>query len=426
MHPRHVPRFLLGAFALVVLLAALMIYRALPPAHLVLLAGAPTTSYADFAARYREQLHRHGVTLEIRSTGGSLANLEAIRDPNTDADLALTVTGLASATDAQQLYSLGGVSRGALWIFYRHDPPIDRVSDMLGMRISTGAPGSSINASVHSILTEGGALVDPAKAIQLSEPDAIAALSTGAIDAMFLTGLPDSQAVRAALQLPGVRLMSVAQASAIAQRDKTITAVVLPRGSVDLKRDIPSSDVTLLAASSSLIARRDLHPALQYLMLEVAKDTHREPDIFQKYGEFPAPQARDLPLSPYAERFYRNGRPFLFDYLPFWLAAFADRAMWIGLPLLALLLPTLPLATQGFYWLVGRQLRRCIRDLRALEREVRDNQESTRTAEYLQRLDVINQSVRSLMVPEALMTKVSELHGVIDRMQRDLNRLAKN
>ena len=421
---RSLTQVLLGIFAALLLLAAVMIYRALPPSHMVLMAGAPTTSYADFAARYVEALRRHGVDLEIRYTGGALANLEAIRDPDNSADLALTITGLASEGDARRLYSLGGVSRGALFIFYRSPQAIDRVSEMQGMRISTGAPGSSINATVRAILEEGGALGDGSRAVQLPEPDAIAALSSGAIDAMFVTGLPNSQAIRKTSQLPGVRLISVSQAGAIAQRDKTLSAVVLPRGYIDLKADLPANDVSLLAASTSLIVHQDLHPALQYLMLEVMKTIHREPDVFQRYGEFPAPQTRDLPLSPYAERFYRNGRRFLFDYLPFWLAALADRAVWIGVPLLALLLPALPLAVPGFYWATGRQLRRRILDLRVLEQEIHANREAARWAQFEQRAENIDLALRSLSVPEGLKGKVFELRGTVELVKRDLNRLA--
>ena len=78
--------------------------------------------------------------------------------------------------------------------------------------------------------------------------------------------------------------MNVSQAGAIALRDQTLSTVVLPRGYIDLSADLPPADVTMLSVSSSLIVRRDLHPALQYLMLEVAKNTHREPDVFQRYG----------------------------------------------------------------------------------------------------------------------------------------------
>ena len=426
MHHRKLLRLILAIFASIMALAALLIYHALPPSHLVLMAGAPTTTYADFAARYQEQLRRHRVTLEIRSTGGSLANLEAMRDPSKGADIALTVTGLTTEGDAKRLASLGGIARGALWIFYRADKPIDRIADLHGMRISTGAPGSAINAYVRAVLAQAGALKEPSMAVQLPELDAIAAITGGKIDVMFLAGLPDSQAIRRALSLSGVRLMNVSQAGAIALRDQTLSTVVLPRGYIDLSADLPPADVTMLSVSSSLIVRRDLHPALQYLMLEVAKNTHREPDVFQRYGEFPAPQPRDLPLSPYAERFYRDGRPFLFDYLPFWVAAFADRAVWIGVPMLAILLPAMQLAAPGFLWLTGRRLRKCIHELRMLEREIHLNRAVSRLADYERRLEAIDQSVRELSVPEGLMSKAFELRGTIDYVKRDLSRMANS
>ena len=129
------------------------------------------------------------------------------------------------------------------------------------MRISTGAPGSAINAYVRAVLAQAGALKEPSMAVQLPELDAIAAITGGKIDVMFLAGLPDSQAIRRALSLSGVRLMNVSQAGAIALRDQTLSTVVLPRGYIDLSADLPPADVTMLSVSSSLIVRRDLHPA---------------------------------------------------------------------------------------------------------------------------------------------------------------------
>jgi len=56
--------------------------------------------------------------------------------------------------------------------------------------------------------------------------------------------------------------------------------------------------------------RKDLHPALQYLLLEVMREVHWAPGPFNRLGEFPAEQPNDLPLSPTAEAFYRSGPSF--------------------------------------------------------------------------------------------------------------------
>jgi hypothetical protein len=74
--------------------------------------------------------------------------------------------------------------------------------------------------------------------------------------------------------------------------------VVLWQGLVDLTatRDIPDADVNLLASGNSLLVRKDLHPALQYLLLEAIREVHSAPGPFNRLGEFPSEQPNDLPL----------------------------------------------------------------------------------------------------------------------------------
>ena len=95
----------------------------------------------------------------------------------------------------------------------------------------------------------------------------------------------------------------------------------------------------MVAATASLVARHDLHPALVQLLVQAARQAHGQPGWFNRSGEFPNPGVTDLPLSPEAERFYRSGPPWLQHYLPFWLANFIDRMWVVLLPLLAALLP---------------------------------------------------------------------------------------
>ena len=64
--------------------------------------------------------------------------------------------------------------------------------------------------------------------------------------------------------------------------------MVLWRGLIDLSRDIPNSDVDLLALRNRLLVRKELHPALQYLLLEAMREVHSAPGPFNRFGEFPA------------------------------------------------------------------------------------------------------------------------------------------
>ena len=60
--------------------------------------------------------------------------------------------------------------------------------------------------------------------------------------------------------------------------------------------------------------------------------------LYRNHAEFMA-------VAKEAERFYRNGPPFLQRYLPFWLAVLVDRLIVLLVPVIALLIPLLiPLA----------------------------------------------------------------------------------
>ena len=135
-----------------------------------------------------------------------------------------------------------------------------------------------------------------------------------------------------ALGAPGIRLMSVAQAEAIAKTVPGLKHVVLWRGLIDLSRDIPNSDVDLLASRNRVLVRKDLHPALQYLLLEAMREVHWPAGPFNRLGEFPAEQPNDLPLSPTAEAFYRSGPTFWQRYTSFWLTSLLNRIVFFVIP----------------------------------------------------------------------------------------------
>jgi hypothetical protein len=79
----------------------------------------------------------------------------------------------------------------------------------------------------------------------------------------------------------------------------------------DLAKDLPPADVVLLAPKASLVVRKDLHSAIQYLLLNAAVQIHSGPGIFQHAGQFPAAETIDVPLSSEANRFYKSGPSFL-------------------------------------------------------------------------------------------------------------------
>ena len=173
--------------------------------------------------------------------------------------------------------------------------------------------------------------------------------------------------VERTITAPGIRLMSVAQAEAIAKTVPGLKHVVLWRGLIDLSRDIPNSDVDLLALRNRLLVRKELHPALQYLLLEAMREVHSAPGPFNRFGEFPAEQPNDLPLSARAEAFYRSGPLFWQRYTSFWISSLLSRIVFFVIPILAALIPVVGFTLSFYRWLHIRRAGRLYRALGKLK-----------------------------------------------------------
>src|SRR5262245_17175075 len=166
--------------------------------------------------------------------------------------------------------------------------------------------------------------------------------------------------------------MNVAQAEAIAKTIPGLKHLVLSRGIISLTRDIPNTDVDLLASRNNLLVRNDLHPALQYLLLEAMREVHWTPGPFNRLGEFPAEQPNDLPLSHTAEAFYRSGSTFWQRYTSFWLASLLNRIVFFVIPVVAALIPIIGYAPRFVRWLYVRRINHLHRALGNVERALTD------------------------------------------------------
>jgi uncharacterized protein len=360
MRPRS-PLIIVIASAAIALAALYVIYRLvdpLPPRHLAIAAGMAGSGYDNFARQYARILARNGVELEIRNSAGAVENLDLLRDPASGVQAALTTFGFTQPADEDILYSLGGLSSAAILIFYRNAEPITVFTQFHGKRISIGIPGTALRSLLLEVLKATEALDASTQLVDLDHTQAMDALIAGEIDVAIL---PQSQLdggpLQQALNAPGIRLMSVAQAEAIAKTIPGLKHVVLWRGLIDLSRDIPNSDIDLLASRNRLLVREDLHPALQYLLLEAMREVHWPSGPFNSLGEFPTEQPNDLPLSPTAQAFYRSGPTMWQRYTSFWLTSLLNRIVFFVIPVVVALIPVIGFALTFYRWLYVRRNR---------------------------------------------------------------------
>jgi TRAP-type uncharacterized transport system substrate-binding protein len=396
------------AISIVLLALAYLVLDPQPPRHVVLATGPAQGAYAEFGTRYQRWLRAHGIEVELRGTQGSAENLRLLKDPHSGVDLAFVQGGSAERSsgtepDDESLVSLGSLFLEPVWLFYRtdaaerlaHAPLLTSLAQLPGWRVSVGTPGSGVPQLVRHLLDANH--VDHAALTleHLEQTPSVVALLDGRIDALVFASAPQSLMVQMLLQTPGIALLDVAQAEAYVRRFPFLAPATLPRGVVDLARDLPPHDLHLVAPTATLVARSDTHPALVQLFLQAAHAIHGGAGWFRRKGEFPNAQTTELPLAKEAERYYRSGPPLLQHWLPFWLANLVDRMWPVLAALVAVLLPLSRAVPPLYEFRVRSRIFRWYGQLRALEAEVGERP----AQELLHELERLERRVERLRVP---------------------------
>ena len=283
-----------GAVLVWALVAAL---KPLPGRDVTMATGPPGSAYAHFAERYRQIMARDGVRLHLVPTNGAVANLERLRDPAAGVSAGFVQSGTTSEQESPDLVSLGAVFYEPLWAFCRCATLPELIVRTSRPRVSTGPVGSATRPMALKVLALNGLKQGNLELSADAPEEAARRLLAGEIDVALMFSAWDGPVVQNLLSTPGITLMNWRRADAYVALDPKLSKLVLPEGVIDLAADRPAADTLLIAAKASLVVRRELHPALQYLLLRAAMEVHSRADMFQHAGEFPAAEAIDLPIS---------------------------------------------------------------------------------------------------------------------------------
>jgi hypothetical protein len=260
--------------------------------------------------------------------------------------------------------------------------------------------------------------LDPAQLTLLHEAQtpAVVELLEGRSDAVVFASAPESLIVQMLLRTPGIRLFDFAQAEAYTRRLPFLDAVTLPRGVVDLAKDLPPADVHLVAPTATLLARKGTHPALEQLLVQAAAEVHGNAGWFQKKGDFPNARNTERPLAKEAQRFYTSGPPVLQRYLPFWLANLVDRMWPVLVTIVAALIPLSRMLPPLYQFRIRSRIFRWYAQLR----EVEDAVGKRPAEELLADLQAIESRVEGVSVP---LSYADELYSLRSHIQMVGNRL---
>jgi len=406
------------ASALLVFLLAWVYGAPSPPKRTVIATGVQEGGYQTYALRYQEIFRRNGIELEIHPSNGAMDNFNLLLDPKEQIDFGFVQAGVTHGMSRDGLVAVGSVYVEPLWVFRRHESEsFDEITQLKGKRIAIGPEGSGTRVLALQILEGHGMAGAPTVLSPLTGLAAADAMQRGEVDAVFAVGSAQSGAVWTLLFTPGFDLLDCSQAEAYARRLPFLQVLTLPRGTIDLERNVPDRDIRLVGPTARLLAREGTHPALIDLMLQAAAEVHGGPDVFQHSGQFPNAGVGKIPLASEAERYYKSGKPFLQRYLPFWAATLLSRLAFLILPVAAVLFPLVRLAPSLYAWRIRSRVVRYYGELKVLELEAQADERAHDEAHWLARLDHIEAAVNRLRVPLSYADQLYTLRGHVDMVR---------
>lgn len=357
-----------------ILFATLWVLVPPPPRSIELATGFPTGLYQKFGEKLQTELAREGVSLKLRTTGGTSDNLALLSNPDSGVDFAMVQGGVADLLKHPNFVSIAGVFYEPVWVWYRESSfpnesgRLGLLSQLKGKRISIGNEGSGTLSLASQLLEASGLTLGDVRAEKLKPLDALEKFKKGELDAVFLVSAAEAPLVKSFYETPGIRLMSFEQAEAYVHLFPFLSKVTVPRGVVSIGYDLPKQDIQVLAATATLVGKQDVSPALVTLLLGATYDILKTYSYLQKPGEFPSGTGLDFPLHVDAEIYLKDGPSLLHRYLPFWTAVWIGRFAKIVIPLLVILIPLFTYIPAAKNLLLRLKLSQVYDELKVIER----------------------------------------------------------
>jgi ABC-type nitrate/sulfonate/bicarbonate transport system substrate-binding protein len=419
-----------AALAVGLLVLAYLWLDPAPPKRVTLATGPAQSAYDEFGKRYRQALAANGIEVSLLPSQGSSDNLRLLREGKADLGFVQGGSNERSTTEESGLESLGSLFVEPIWLFYREEAArkatptatLSSLTQLQGLRLNVGTAGSGVPRLMDRLFEANKIDTQRITISQLEQTPATVAFLGGELDAIVFASAPESLMVQMLLQTPGVKLMDFAQSEAYSRRFPFLTPVVLPRGVVDLARDLPPADLRLVATTTALLTRKQTHPALLQLFAQAARDIHGSAGWFNRAGAFPNIEHSEYPVSREAERAIQGGQPFLQRYLPFWLANLVER-MWLALGIIiAILLPLSRIVPPLYQFRIRSRVFRWYGQLRAIENQMQAQQADP--AQLAEQLDALEDKAGRISVPLSYADELYALRNNINLVRRKLEEMS--
>jgi TRAP-type uncharacterized transport system substrate-binding protein len=386
-----------------------------PPMSASMATGPEGGGYRIFAEKLKNELAKQGFELSLIPSAGSSDNLERLLAADSPVQIALVQSGLErqlDAADHDRLQSLGAMYQEPLWLFYRSGISLDRIADLLPLRLALGSAGSGTLAATEAILGANAITPEqyPPSWQTTGGGKAGKALMAGELDAAFFVGPAENALVQQLAAHPELSLATFRRAAAYEARLPFFNRVEVNEGLLNLAQNSPPKNIVTLSPVATLVVNRDFHPGLVPLFLEASREVMKNGTLLDKAGAFPSAEPRTFALSGDAEHYYRSGLPLLQRYLPFRIASLADRYIILLIPLLVVLIPLLKAIGPLYRWRIRARIYRWYKYLREIDRQLDAGTLPERLDVEIERLEQLEDELAKVEVPLSYSNELYELH----------------
>jgi TRAP-type uncharacterized transport system substrate-binding protein len=389
-------------FLLIFALAILIWFAKPAPPKEVLMATGTGGSYRVLGEKYQAYFKKKGIELKLVETHGSKENLQHLIDRKDPIQAAFVQGGMIAADNLSGVESLGSVDYEPVWMFYRKNAFNESMHvsdrDIAKLKINIGPVGSGTRTQALNIFKLNGLNSGAPNLLSMGNAEGVYALERGEIDAVILVDGFDSLNVQRLITNPKIKLASFVRADAYTRLLPYFEELTVPMGGFDLGKNIPDHPIQLISTTTNLLVDNRIHPAIQVLFLEAAREINGSKSYFAKAGEFPAYLNAEAPLSDEAKFFYEKGTPTLMKYLPFWLAEFLERMFFLLLPFAAFAYPIIKSIPTYRTNLAKKQINTIYKELDKFEKNTIESFDPARRGEYI---EVLNQMERRVLSSKA-------------------------
>jgi TRAP-type uncharacterized transport system substrate-binding protein len=313
----------LSAFLLVALVLQL------PPRQIVIEAGPKGGFFDSTASLLKESLGRQGVRVAIINSEATLDIIGHVNESDSNIDIGF-IAHEVKAGQYPNVKSLGSVIMDPLFIFSRRDLELQSPADFIDLKLGVGPKNTGGRLLTDIILDEYGITPESSTYIELSLRQMANALRDGAIDVGFFLQPTTNKIVAEIGTLGYGNLVPVNHASAMVKKYGYLHHLTIERGSFSLLNNLPPSNVNMIGIPATVVAKKDLHPAIAVLVSLALKDAYRPPTLVSARASFPSMNYEfDLDADVEADQIYKHSPgyvPFLYRILNFWIAGLLDKS----------------------------------------------------------------------------------------------------